>query len=145
MISLKTYRDYYEDVMRRVPGIHSVRVVNVDQDMSDCLKSISSDELPVLFVVVPSAQETGTDPDNVEEDNLCLIFLMDRMDMQRRGPVRVLEDTQPLVESIKNVMRGDRNRGCCLMRNLDRMTTTPETGFYTDYSGWSVSFKLGTE
>ncbi|KAA3157007.1 hypothetical protein F2A23_16295, partial [Akkermansia sp. BIOML-A63] len=75
----------------------------------------------------------------------CLIFLMDRMDMQRRGPVRVLEDTQPLVESIKNVMRGDRNRGCCLMRNLDRMTTTPETGFYTDYSGWSVSFKLGTE
>ena len=97
MISLKTYREYYEDVMRRVPGIHSVRVVNVDQDMSDCLKSISSDELPVLFVVVPSAQETGTDPDNVEEDN------------------------------------------------LDRMTTTPETGFYTDYSGWSVSFKLGTE
>ena len=75
MISLKTYREYYEDVMRRVPGIHSVRVVNVDQDMSDCLKSISSDELPVLFVVVPSAQETGTDPDNVEEDNLCLIFL----------------------------------------------------------------------
>ena len=74
-----------------------------------------------------------------------VIFLMDRMDMQRRGPVRVLEDTQPLVESIKNVMRGDRNRGCCLMRNLDRMTTTPETGFYTDYSGWSVSFKLGTE
>ena len=57
MISLKTYREYYEDVMRRVPGIHSVRVVNVDQDMSDCLKSISSDELPVLFVVVPSAQE----------------------------------------------------------------------------------------
>ena len=45
MISLKTYREYYEDVMRRVPGIHSVRVVNVDQDMSDCLKSISSDEL----------------------------------------------------------------------------------------------------
>ena len=76
MISLKTYREYYENVMRRVPGIHSVRVVNVDQDMSDCLKSISSDELPVLFVVVPSAQETGTDPDNVEEDNLCLIFLM---------------------------------------------------------------------
>ena len=145
MISLKTYREFYEDVMRRVPGIHSVRVVNVDQDMSDCLKSISSDELPVLFVVVPSAQETGTDPDNVEEDNLCLIFLMDRMDMQRRGPVRVLEDTQPLVESIKNVLRGDRNRRCCLMRKLDRMTTTPETGFYTDYSGWSVSFKLGTE
>ena len=55
MISLRTYREYYEDVMRRVPGIHSVRVVNVDQDMSDCLKSISSDELPVLFVVVPSA------------------------------------------------------------------------------------------
>ena len=76
---------------------------------------------------------------------MCLIFLMDRMDMQRRGPVRVLEDTQPLVESIKNVMRGDRNRGCCLMHNLDRMTTTPETGFYTDYSGWSVSFKLSTE
>ena len=64
---MKTYREYYENVMRRVPGIHSVRVVNVDQDMSDCLKSISSDELPVLFVVVPSAQETGTDPDNVEE------------------------------------------------------------------------------
>ena len=41
MISLKTYREYYENVMRRVPGIHSVRVVNVDQDMSDCLKSIS--------------------------------------------------------------------------------------------------------
>lgn len=38
MISLKTYREYYENVMRRVPGIHSVRVVNVDQDMSDCLK-----------------------------------------------------------------------------------------------------------
>ena len=42
MISLKTYREYYEDVMRRVPGIHSVRVVNVDQDVSDCLKSTGS-------------------------------------------------------------------------------------------------------
>lgn len=131
--------------MLRVPGIHSVKVVNVDQDMSDCLKAIKRDELPALFLVVPSAQETGTEPDNVEEDNLCLIFLMDRMDVQRRGPVQVLEETQPLIEKVKEAMRGDRARGCHIMRNLGKMTTTPETGFYTNYSGWSVSFKLGTE
>ena len=59
MISLKTYREYYEDVMRRVPGIHSVRVVNVDQDMSDCLKSISSDELSVRGRTVRTGNRYG--------------------------------------------------------------------------------------
>lgn len=38
MINLQIFREYFEDIMQRTPGIHSVSVVNVDQDMSDCLE-----------------------------------------------------------------------------------------------------------
>lgn len=145
MILLSDYRTYFEQMIAlQVPEVKSLHVVATDQDMSERLKTIRGEALPALFIVVPSAQETDTDPDNPQEDNLCLLFLLDKTDPQRRPSIEVLEDTQPLVIRIKEYMRQDYANRCNLMRGLGKMTTTPETSLYTEYSGWSVSFNLST-
>ncbi len=144
MINLTTYRTFFEGVASKVDGVNSVHLVTIDQDMSDTLKSIKKTQLPALFIVVPSAQNNTAEVDEWTENNLCLIFLMDKTDPQRRPADRVLAETQPTIEAIKNCMRESKAEGCTLMRDLQSLNTSPETGFYTDYSGWSVSFKLIT-
>lgn len=144
MISLQEYKAYFEDIMARVTAIKSVNVVTADEDMGERLKVIKAAELPALFIVTPTAKEDRTDPDNARETNSCLIFLLDRADAQRKTAIMVLESTQPIMEKIKEKMRYDAGEGCGLMRNLDKMTTTPETGIFTEYCGWSLAFNLIT-
>lgn len=143
MLNLQTYFDYFAQLHEIQDVIHSVRLVNNDNDMSDALRSMKRDELPALMVVVPSAEDRTT-PDSVAEDNLCLLFLLDRADSQRRPSMQVLKDTQPVVEVLKAAMREYSNRPCHWMRGLSRMNTNPETGLYADFCGWSVSFHLLT-
>lgn len=145
MIQLTAYKAYFEGLRSYVAGLRQVQVVNVEQDMSDTLRNMRTADLPCLFVVVPSIHEQPGDADSVSEQLRCLVFLMDRSDRQRRTPLQVLEETQPVIESVKSFMRAERARGCSFMRGLGPMTTMPETGFYTDFCGWSVSFTLETD
>lgn len=146
MIDLKLYREYFEKMNLLTHGIGSVKLVNVAENMADTLKGIRRDDLPVLFVVVPSARDSDDcEPDRIEEVNDCLVFLMDRTDPQRRTALQVLERLQPLTEHLKAQLRADAATPCHWLNGLRDMATVPETGFYTDYAGWSVSFRIDSE
>ena len=146
MIDLKEYREYFEGMTLLTHGIGSVKLVNVAEDMSYTLTSIRKDDLPVLFVVVPAARESAdSEPDSIEEVNDCLLFLMDRADPQRQTALQTLERLHPLMEHLKAHLRADARMACHWLHGLHGMATMPETGFYTHYAGWSLSFKVDTE
>lgn len=142
MIRIKDLREYAESLLQRIERIHSATLVNVDKEMSDALRQMKRDEFPALFVVVPSAEDDSDYPDNVAETSQCLLFLLDRADNQRRTPLQVLEETQPVIESLKQILRDDAARPCHFMAGLHNLSTNPETGLYADYCGWSLSFKI---
>ena len=142
MIRIKTLREYTEALLQRIPAIRSATFVNVDKDMSDALRQMKVREFPALFVVVPSADDDSAYPDNVAEVSQCLLFLLDRSDHQRRTPLQVLEETQEVVETLKQQLREDACQPCHFMSGLGNLSTNPETGLYSDYCGWSVSFNL---
>lgn len=142
MIYVKDLRAYAEALLQRVSGIRSVTMVSVDKEMSEALKQMKSTDFPALFVVVPSAEDKSVYPDNVSETSQCLLFLLDRTDQQRRKAIQVLEETQEVVELLKKTMREDAGKPCHFMSGLRNVSTNPETGLYSDYSGWSISFNL---
>lgn len=144
MIRIKDLRTYAESLLQRVCAIRSITLVNVDKEMSEALRRMNTSDFPALFVVVPSAEDDSTYPDNVAERSQCLLFLLDRADSQRqrRSQLQILEDTQEPVEALKCILRADAGRPCHFMSGLRNLSTHPETGLYTDYAGWSVSFYI---
>lgn len=142
MIRIKDLREYFESLVERTNEIYSVTLVTVDKDMSDALRQMKREDFPALFVVVPSSDDNSDYPDSVAETSQCLLFLLDRSDNQRRTPIQVLEDTQETVEAMKQGLREDSARPCHFMSRLRNLSTNPETGLYSDYCGWSVSFNI---
>lgn len=127
-------------MLQTLPAIKSATMVSVDKDMSDALRTMKSGEFPALFVVVPSSDDDSTYPDNVAENSQCLLFLLSKSDNQRRKPIEVLEETQELAELLKARLREDACKPCHFMSGMRNLSTNPETGLYSDYSGWSFSF-----
>lgn len=142
MIALGNYRDYWEGVGRRL-NIDTMGVT-VDDDMGPALQNIAP-EMATLFWIVPNAQtHRGSDPDNYSEDNVCVVFVMAKYDRQRVRAVEALEAVQPVIERVKQMIIDDMVAGCPALAGLDiaSLSTIPETGFYGDFAGWSLGFKI---
>lgn len=71
---------------------------------------------------------------------------MDKVDPQRKKSYQVQKETQPVIEAIKTLIREDAMNFHPLMRDLDAasLSTIPESGFYTDFAGWSIGFQFRT-
>lgn len=141
MLKIEEYRECIETAAR-VPAIKSRHLVNDDRGMSDRLRSLKREELPALFTVVPYAEAVDRDPDNLSERNMCILFLMERTDPQRRTSIEAVTDTQPVIEALKKEMRKAAARPCSLMYGMSNLTTTPESGLYAEYAGWSLTYTL---
>lgn len=142
MIGIRVLKEYAEELERDVKNINSARLVCMDKDMSDALRQMKTTEFPALFVVIPSSDDNSNYPDNISERSQCLFFLLDRADNQRRKPLAVLEETQQIAETLKAHFRDDACKPCHFMSGMRGMSTNPETGLYTDYCGWSISFSV---
>ena len=144
MIQLSNYRSYWEGVAGRVEGLTATMGVTVDDDMGPALQDIAP-EVTTLFWIVPNAQtHRGSDVDNYSEDNICVIFVMKKYDRQRVRAVEALEAVQPVIERVKQMIIDDMAAGCPALAGLDiaSLSTIPETGFYGDFAGWSLGFKI---
>lgn len=147
MINIIAYRKYIESVRERIPVIKKVLPVTIDEEMGKDIQSLSNEDCPVLLVIVPTATGNSPSVDNIQEDNLCVIFLMDKYDPQRKKSYEVLEETQPIIEQIKCVLIDDKASGCKVVEKLDlnSLSTLPETGFYRNFAGWSLAFSFKTK
>ena len=147
MIQLNNYRSYWEGVAARVEGLTATMGVTVDEDMGPRLQNIAPDAA-TLFWIVPSAQpHRGSDADNYSEDNICVIFVMKKYDRQRTHATEALEQVQPIIEAVKQLIIDDMAAGCQVLAGLDvsTLSTIPETGFYGDFAGWSLGFTLNSD
>ena len=81
MINIKVYREYWEGVQKRIPEIKKVLPVTIDEEMSKTIQGLSKEECPVLFILIPSGTGASLSADNVRENNLCVIFLMSKYDL----------------------------------------------------------------
>lgn len=143
MVSLVEYRNYWQGVLERVPSVRSLVPVTVDQDISHYLSSLSADQFPVLFLVVPEAQGTGPNVDAFTDRNEAMVLLADKYDPQRAmGAYQLLEDLQPAIEDIKQVMFADMTAGCPLLADVDlrSIRTAPVSSLYNILAGWILSF-----
>ena len=146
MIDLKIYREYWEGVQKRIPGIKKILPVTIDEEMSKTIQGISKDDCPVLFILIPSATGNSTSADNIQENNLCVVFLMDKYDPQRKGAYQTIEEVQPVMEQIKRILIEDSATDCPVISKIDltSLSTLPESGFYRTFAGWSLAFSFKT-
>ena len=146
MIDIKVYREYWEGVQKRIPEIKKVLPVTIDEEMSKTIQGLSKEECPVLFILIPSGTGASLSADNVRENNLCVIFLMSKYDPQRKGAYETIEEVQPVMERIKQMLIEDSATGCPVTKELDltSLSTLPESGFYRTFAGWSLAFSFKT-
>lgn len=146
MIDIKIYREYWEGVQKRIPGIKKLLPVTIDEEMSKTIQGISKDDCPVLFTLIPSATGNSTSADNIQENNLCVVFLMDKYDPQRKGAYQTIEEIQPVMEQIKRILIEDSAADCPVIGKIDltSLSTLPESGFYRTFAGWSLAFSFKT-
>ncbi|MCS2887563.1 hypothetical protein NXV14_09175 [Bacteroides fragilis] len=146
MVDLQQYEEYWSGITERIPQIKKVVPVTFDPDMGALVQGLKADELPALLLIIPSAKGKSPDVDNLLELNLCVAFLMDKTDPQRKGTYQVLKELQPVMEKMKAQMIDDKAAGCHLFSRLDlsSLSTIPEAGFYSVFAGWSPGFEFET-
>lgn len=139
MIRLKDYSDYWEEVKNRIPEISGAMGVTVDEDMAKKIKALPVGSV-TLFWLPPQAVGQGT-TDNYREEDLCVVFVMEKYDPSRKETMQVLEKTQLAIERVKALIIDSQHCGCSPVR-LSRfdLSTLPETKFFAGFAGWSVAF-----
>lgn len=142
MILIPDYETYWETIKVRLTAIKTLEFITNDKDMKDTIQGLKKENMPVLFVVIPSG-DGGGDIDNDTEKNIGLLFLMSKYDsLGKTKGYDILKELQPVFEQIKDLMKEDSANKCGVMANLefDSMHTDPEYKLYSDFSGWSLSF-----
>lgn len=144
MIRITDYKDYWEEVKKRIPELTGAMGVTVDEDMAKKIKALPLGSV-TLFWIPPQATGSGQNVDAFKEKNLCVVFVMEKYDPARRETMNVLENTQLAIERVKELILDSQTSGCSPLK-LDSydLNTLPETKFFAGFAGWSVAFNVRT-
>lgn len=142
MINLLKYREYWEQIAKRLDCITGVLPVAVDKDMAKKIQSLPIGSV-TLFIIPPGAESDSKNPDAFREVNQCVVFVMEKYDPQRKSSFAALESSQKAIEEVKALMLDDLAAGCPVMRfDVSTLNTLPETEFFAGFAGWSIGFKI---
>lgn len=141
MVDIKDYREYWEQYKERIPGISDVVPLTIDQDISKTVQNIKKDRM-VLFMLVPEAKGSGMNVDAYEEKNEAVIFLGKKYDPQRGGSYACIEEVQPVISDIRDMMMEDMASGCPVLGTLDidSIRIVPVSTWYNVLAGWMIDF-----
>lgn len=144
MINLTQFREYWQSVADRLDSITGVLPVTIDNEMGKKIQRLPTDSL-TLFVFPPLADSNARNLDAFRESNRCVVFVMKKFNPARESAFDLLEETQPIVETIKSYLLDDQ-RTPCRAFNVDVATieTAPETELYGTFAGWSIAFNANT-
>lgn len=142
MISLKSFREYWEAMVDSVDGLKKSVALSVESNMADKIAKIAKDDSPTLFFLAPSAEGSGS-PDAFQEDNMCVIFIMQKYEPKHMSSEEVLEMVQPVMEAVKSRLLADCRCPCHFMRISDsKISVLPETDLFGNWAGWSIGFTV---
>ena len=140
MIILEDYRQYWEEVKKRVPELTEVLGVTVDENMARTIQKLPSGSI-TLFWLPPNANGKGKHVDDFRDRNQCIVFVMEKYDPSRRETMDVLSSTQKTMERVKYLLLDSQRSGCTPVRLADMdLSTMPETKFFAGFAGWSLAF-----
>ncbi|MCS3231522.1 hypothetical protein NXW89_19225 [Bacteroides thetaiotaomicron] len=69
---------------------------------------------------------------------------MSKYDPQRKGAYETIEEVQPVMERIKQMLIEDSATGCPVTKELDLTSLFRRSGFYRTFVGWSLAFSFKT-
>ncbi len=76
MIKPSDYKSYWNHALEEIDGLKASFIVATEAGLSKKIKDISSDQLPFLVAVLPSADPKSPDVDNQVEENQTIIFVL---------------------------------------------------------------------
>ena len=144
MINLAAYRKYWQSIADRITCVSGLLPVTIDKEMGKKIQSLPPESI-TLFVFPPLADSAGRGIDAFKEENQCVVFVMKKYNPLREASFDILEQTQHVAETIKQLILDD-SRSCCLDFTVDvgSIETAPETELYGVFAGWSIAFKANT-
>lgn len=144
MINLSLFREYWQSVADRLDSVTGVLPITIDKEMGKKIQALPSDSL-TLFIFPPLADSSANNPDAFKEANQCVVFVMKKYNPMKESAFDILEQTQPVAESVKNCLLNDQ-RGSCPAFSIDvaSIETAPETELYGTFAGWSIAFNANS-
>jgi len=147
MIPVRDYDTYCRSLVTRIPDIDDYALV-VSED--HLVKKLKDKTGIILAAVIPSADPSSPDPDNLKEYNICYIFVVDKPDhtnVTDNSELTSYENLQNAITDVKERMLADKvdtSMECTLMHRLDEdsLHTDPEYNIFGGYNGYSLSFRV---
>lgn len=142
MINLVQYREYWENTAASFGA--GVLPVTIDKEMGKKIQSLPTDSV-TIFVLPPLADSGARNPDSFRESNKCVVFLMKKYNPAKQSAFNLLEETQPVVEAIKQKLLNEQCASCPPFNiNVATLETAPETELYGTFAGWSIAFEANS-
>ena len=151
MIRISDYRDYWVNVMERLPIIKRVVFARTEDELRDRIKKIANKEV-FLVSVIPSADVFSPDHDNIRERETCIVYILIKVARSNQTESDVITDmqvTQDTITQLKRHLLADSENHDFqyhqFLKEIDfaGMHTDPEFN-YLECDGYSISFKLIT-
>ncbi len=140
MFALSVLRRYWDNVAAEIEGIAQAVPLTLEATMADKVRAVGEADSPVIFWLVPSAEGRG-DIDAVNDENLCVVFVMKRYNPRTSSSFEALELTQPAAEALRRRILDDARRPCHFLHAVaSTVTIIPETEFFGNWAGWSIAF-----
>lgn len=150
MVNIRTYKEYWADMVTRVPELKASHIVAIESQLQKIISDIP--EFPIIVATVPSADPDSRDEDNTGETNSALIFVLKRVNENDRTDDNYIDDMalmQNIMKQIKDNMLADKVD--CDAGYHDIMSYLDVKSFHQDpeynylgCDGWSLSFKVGS-
>lgn len=144
MINLRSYRQYWTDRIETATHIGEVLEIAIDKDMAKKIQSLPKG-VNTLFILPPISSMGGSSADRLRSSDTCILFIMRKYDPMRQTAFQTLEETQPAIEEIAQILTTDFSRSCSTWRlDTEHISIMPETEFFAGFAGWSIEFKVAT-
>ena len=141
MINLARFREYWQNIAEKFDSITGILPVTIDKEMGKKILALPADSV-TIFVFPPLADSNARNPDSFREANKCVVFLMKKYNPQKQTSFAMLEETQPVVEQVKQKLLDDQCGSCPpFIIDVTTLETAPETELYGTFAGWSIAFE----
>jgi len=148
MIPVRIYKQYWEDMLIRVPDLKHLVFASSEDYLQKKIKDIGLWE-SILVAVIPSSKGIGN-ADAMKELQPCLIYVIQKIDNSLLTDDKFLsvqEQTQNVMERVKEFMLFDKNdfkNNCPMFKGLSADWNQDPEYNYMSCNGWSLAFNLIT-
>ena len=147
MISVNNFKNLTEHLVSEIDGLNHSIVTVQEEHFHKKAKDLTTDQMPLLLAVIPSADGEG-DHDNYSDRDNFLMFVLTRREGSDRNDANLIQDyhdTQQAILAIKHKLieiSGDCDAEFHqVMQHLiiDSFHFDPEYNF-NGWDGWSCTF-----